>query len=114
MSQGAVDMSPRPVATDMQSVAPYASESAASADDAHGRTQRMASALTCPVLDEHFTVDGIYRPYVLPCGHTVSRQALEQVRQCLCFSFKAEVNRDSYRDADAVVSAHVDQRAWIV
>lgn len=59
----------------------------------------MANALTCPILDEPFTVDGIYRPYVLPCGHTISRQALEQVRQCFCMVCTAETKRDAHSTA---------------
>lgn len=63
---------------------PGAFDTGSPVDHDAGRTQRMASALTCPILDEPFTVDGIYRPYVLPCGHTISRQALEQVSCRFC------------------------------
>jgi len=58
---------------------PQVADPVAQMDHEAERNERMTSALTCPILDEPFTVDGKYRPYVLPCGHTISRQALEKV-----------------------------------
>eukprot|EP00892_Ulva_mutabilis_P005598 jgi/Ulvmu1/340/UM001_0344.1 len=68
-----------PAAATPDIAAPGVLEQEPAQDHDAGRSDRMASALTCPILDEPFTVEGKYRPYVLPCGHTISRQALEQI-----------------------------------